>query len=267
MPRRAARSRMPSVPMAVRPSARAKLTPARSSIKISSAPTDYASAIAARSPSPSFGNGRYRPDGSASVQARRDTWPPNHVNTRRTRTAQLRNDGLRNNDFAKKLRQELNGVDQDQLMPRPGVRDDDPHTASKSEPKDVFDLPLDVSNGVILIDPMRLEEAVKLVETLKPQSAAELRLGQPTGPIFLGGKPSRPRRSRSPPAVPSAVAVASGIRSVKFMCSVYHQAGPIASTYLPGPSIAHTGLPGREPAAGPSPCPIPTSQRLLAATR
>jgi hypothetical protein len=51
MPRRAARSRMPSVPVASKPLSRAADAPLRSSMRIRSAATDNPSAIAAFSPS------------------------------------------------------------------------------------------------------------------------------------------------------------------------------------------------------------------------
>lgn len=78
------------------------------------------------------------------------------------------------------LREQIDLSDQDEIMGRPGIGDNDPH-ASKAEPVEGLLLALEIGKRAGFIDLVRLQEAVQLVKHFNAEQAAKLGLGQPAG--------------------------------------------------------------------------------------
>lgn len=70
---------------------------------------------------------------------------------------------LRHQHSREQARQQFDFVDQNQIVQRPRVRDDDRHAASEAKPGQRLDLTVKLLQREGLVHPMRLEKTVNLV--------------------------------------------------------------------------------------------------------
>ncbi len=78
-------------------------------------------------------------------------------------------DGHWQHDAAEQNGQNFDGADQNQIVRRPGVRDDQ-HATSNTKLVQYPTLAAQIRVGVRFVNAVRLEEAVDVVENLEPES-------------------------------------------------------------------------------------------------
>jgi hypothetical protein len=82
-------------------------------------------------------------------------------------------------DFLKDAGQNVNGVDENQIVERSRVGDNNPHLASKAQAAQGGTFTLEIFDSKIQPDFMSLQEAVERVASLEAEKLAQLRLRQP----------------------------------------------------------------------------------------
>jgi hypothetical protein len=85
------------------------------------------------------------------------------------------------------IRKQFDGVDQHQIIERPGVGNDEPHARSEAEPLQVVTLAFDILKGVWLEHVMCLQKLLELGPRAEPEPP-QLRLGQMAEHVFFEGQ-------------------------------------------------------------------------------
>jgi hypothetical protein len=82
----------------------------------------------------------------------------------------------------------VDSVDEDQVVERSRVGDDNPHSVSKAQSPQGRAFPLEVFQGVVEPHLMSLEKAVEFMASLQTEKLAQLRLSQPTSLVLFQRK-------------------------------------------------------------------------------
>ena len=85
-------------------------------------------------------------------------------------------------------RQQIDFADENQVAERPGVSDDDGHAVSQSKPVKHLALTIQILGRVGFENLVCFQEAVDLVTGLEAKQLPQVRLGQTSGTVFLGGQ-------------------------------------------------------------------------------
>jgi hypothetical protein len=87
-------------------------------------------------------------------------------------------------DSLEKAGQNMDGIDEDQIMQRRRIGDNNPHLVSKAQAAQSRALTLQVFPRVIQPDLMSLQEPVECVTSLETKKLPQLRLRQATGLVL-----------------------------------------------------------------------------------
>jgi hypothetical protein len=85
------------------------------------------------------------------------------------------------------LGQKLYFFDYNQVMQRACICDDNPYTVSEPETPRVLQLPFNLIDRIGLKDLVRLENAIQLTASLKPEQPPQFGFGQTTKAVCLNG--------------------------------------------------------------------------------
>jgi hypothetical protein len=91
-------------------------------------------------------------------------------------------------DFLEKAGQDLDSGDEDQVVKRSRVGDNNPHSASKAQAAQGRAFTLEIFHGVIQPNFMGLQEPVESVASLKPKKLTQLCFRQPASFVFSQSK-------------------------------------------------------------------------------
>jgi len=97
-------------------------------------------------------------------------------NGRRSGIALFCADRPGNQHSREQRRKEIDRADQDRIIQRPGIGDDDPLAASKPQPVDHLLLAMEIGKRIRLENIVRLQKSVELHARSKTQNPAQLRL-------------------------------------------------------------------------------------------